>query len=649
MRYNPNTARGTWRLSCVAALLIVTACLTQPPPEVTPDLSVTPTSLEGVTHATAHVQAPSSWTLSVTSDNPALAANTSLSQTSGDGSATVAISIDPTGIAPARYRLTLRLFAETTAGLEVLSREIAFAFPRVYGTVVVHEDDGLRDAARLDAPELSAADAALNPDGSVTLIVALEGAHRLMLGADGVRHEAVNGQASSSRAAALAAVNALTGARVALDFAAAGVVLVDAPASEAQNALDRLAATPGISSVSPSIELEQHQSGFPNDFHYPRQWGFGGVGMEAAWELARGTGVTIAVIDGGFYPAHPDLSSKVVGQYDFGDDRPDVTAQHAVCGTHGTHVAGIAAAATNNGIGVAGAAPSAGLLLLDIDRYDGVRCPMTTAALVAALQYVYNDGNPRAQVVNMSLGSSSGLGQGVVNALDTLYVAGVALVASTGNDDRLCPSPTATAVSYPAAYDSVLAIGATRPDDVRACYSQVGPELFLVAPGGEQWYGPTDADMIFSTVYDAPSGVAEYGYMQGTSMSSPLVAGVIALMIDAAPAASLFEIEQALVDTAIDLGPIGRDSEYGYGLIDAGAALAALSGSEPPPPDPLGLLLDVDRYPLTPLGHHREFILVDSVTGPVSIQVYGDDYYGSATLDVQFDRHNAVTIHVYRQ
>ncbi|MBX3142980.1 MAG: S8 family serine peptidase [Trueperaceae bacterium] len=631
------------RLCSIALILAVSACVTQPPPEVTPDLSVTPTSLEGVTRATAQVQASGAWTLSVSSDNPALAANTSLSRTSGSGSATVAIHIDPTGIAPARYRLTLRLIVETQDGLEVLTRDVAFAFPRVYGTVVVH--DALATFAALEADLApTIANAVHNPDGTVTLIVSVDRA--LAVTTEGVR-------ASTN-------LDALANHSVTLDFPAAGVVIIDVPASEAQATIDRLSATAGVRAVAPSIELEQHQLGFPNDFHYPRQWGFGSVGMETAWELARGAGVTIAIIDGGFYPAHPDLSSKVVGQYDFGDNRTDVTATHAVCGTHGTHVAGIAAAATNNVIGVAGAAPAAGLLLLDIDKYDGVRCPMTTAALVAALEYVYNGGNPRAQVVNMSLGAATSLGQGVRDALDTLYVAGVALVASSGNDDRICPSSTTSPVSYPAAYDSVMAIGATRPDDARACYSQVGPELFLVAPGGEQWYAPTDVDMIFSTVYDAPSGVAEYGYMQGTSMSSPLVAGVIALMMEAAPDASLFDIEQALSDTAIDLGSVGRDEEYGYGLIDPTAAIAALSGSEPPPPDPLGLILDVDRYPLTPLGHHREFILVDSVTGPVSIQVYSDDdengvpgesgeYLGSAALNVEFDKHNAVTVHVYRQ
>ncbi len=676
----PSTSLRLWS---VVALLLIAACVTQAPPDEVASLSVSPTSMEGVTRATLQVQASGSWTLSVTADDPVLAANTSLSLGSGTGPRTVTLVIDPTGVSPTRHLLKLWLNADGRDGPVSVSRELAFSFPRVYGTVVVHPGDPLhgeqrqtspnrgasgRESSLASGPLPSAADAVPNPDGSVTLIVAVDRTPELVVTALEASDAGAGGRnigatpLAGIAPAAADSIAALGNASIALSFPAAGVLLLDVPASETEAAMQRLASSPGIRGVTPSIELESHQLGFPNDFHYPRQWGFASVDMEPAWQLARGAGVTIAVIDGGFYPAHPDLSGKVVGQYDFGDGKTDVTVQHAICGTHGTHVAGIAAAATDNVIGVAGAAPAAGLLLLDIDRYDAGtgRCPMTTAALVAALQYVYNDGAPRAQVVNMSLGSSSALGQGVEDALETLYIAGVALVASSGNDDRQCPSGTTSSVAYPAAYFSVWAIGATRPDDARACYSQVGPELFLAAPGGEQWYGPTDADMIFSTVYDVSSGTADYGYMQGTSMASPLVAGVVALMMHAEPGASLFEIEQALIDTALDLGPAGKDNQYGYGLVMAGAAVAALADAEPPPPDPLGLILDVERYPLTPLGHHREFVLVDSVTGLVTIYVYSDDdddgipgepgeYYGTATIDVEFDKHNAVTIDVWRQ
>lgn len=663
---------GALALALAALSLLLAACVRQPPPTFDQAaLAVSPPTMEGVTQATVQVKAPGPWTLSVSADDAALSSRVALSSTSGSGPRSVTLTVDPDGVAAASYRLTLRLVADTDEGPKTVIRELGFSFPRVYGTVqVISTAQAGVTAQRAGAPAregapLANAEPLVNPDGTITLIVAVDSSP--------LRPEAAGGDKEAARLdgvslagispAAAAAVAGLANGRLELSFPEAGVLLVDVPAHEAAAAMAELAASTGIRGVAPSIELHHMQAGFPNDHEYPRQWNFGRVGMAAAWQLARGTGVTIAVIDGGFHPAHPDLQAKIVGQYDFGDSRPDVSVQHLECGTHGTHVAGIAAAATDNAIGVAGAAPAAGLWLLDIDRYadsaSAPTCTMSSSALLQALQHVYNSGSPRAQVVNMSIGSPTPLGTGVQNALDTLRGAGVVLIGAAGNTACSGGTDTFGAVSYPAAYASVWAIGATDPADERACYSHVGSELFLAAPGGDDWFGPGVGDMVYSTIYDVVHDHAHYAYMNGTSMAAPLVAGVVALMLEAEPGASILQLEQALKDTAVDLGAPGFDEEYGYGLLAAPAAIAKLQGIEPPP-DPLGLLLDVDRYPLTPLGIHTEFVLVDSITGLVTIEVYSDDdedgtpgepgeYYGTATIDVRFDVPNHIDVLVFMQ
>lgn len=646
-------ARGLLAAALTGALLLLGACGGGRDPDAAL-LSVQPANMEGVTRATVVVRATGPWSLAVTSEGGALDGRVSLDQLSGVGQRSVTLRVDPDGVAPGRYRLRLWLDADTEDGPTSVRRDVVFAFPRVHGNVIVIPDDQARQlVASSEASRPGAVDAAVNPDGSVTLIVGAERALAVSLaGQPSAR--------STFAPTALASLATLAPGKVTFEFPEAGVLLVDVPAQEAGALGERLLAAPGILSVWPSVELKPLQAGFPNDSHFPRQWNLTAVGLPAAWEMATGLGVRIAVIDGGFYPAHPDLSGKVQDQHDFGDDRPDVTVEHAACGTHGTHVAGIAAAATDNGIGVAGAAPGAGLLLLDIDRFDGVGCMMVAADLLKALAHIYNDGAPLARVVNMSIGSASPLGPGIESALAELRAAGVVLVAAAGNTESDCSGGGTTPVTYPAAYASVWAIAATGPSDERACYSHAGPQVLLAAPGGDSRLPPEFAAEVFSTVYDVPSQTADYDYMQGTSMAAPVVAGVLALMLEVAPDATESQLREALTSTATDLGPDGRDDLHGHGLVRAELAVAAIAEVDPSPPDPLGLILDVAGYPLTPLRYHREFVLVDAPPGPLTVRVYSDDdedgvggepgeYLGVAVLDVAFDQDNDVTVAVRRQ
>src|SRR5690606_6785988 len=141
----------------------------------------------------------------------------------------------------------------------------------------------------------------------------------------------------------------------------------------------------------------------------------------------------------------------------------------------GTHVAGIAAAVADNGIGVAGAAPGASLYLVDLDYETRAGCPMDSASLVRGIEHIVDGGH--AQVMNLSLGSSAPLGQATEDALQAARDNGIIVIGAAGNTACTNGQSTSNPVSYPAAYSQVWAVGATDKGHGRACYSHVGPEL----------------------------------------------------------------------------------------------------------------------------------------------------------------------------
>ena len=265
-----------------------------------------------------------------------------------------------------------------------------------------------------------------------------------------------------------------------------------------------------------------------------------------------GSGIKIAIVDSGIDYNHPDLAGNYAGGYDFVNNDGDPKDDNG----HGTHVAGTAGALLNDA-GVVGAAPSVSLYGLKVLSASGGG---SFSNVIKALDWAVANG---IQVANHSYGSGSNPGSIVQAAFDNSAAAGVLHIAAAGNSGS-CGGSNNT-VGYPARYASVVAVAATDKNDKRPCFSSTGPDVELSAPGVS----------INSTV---PGG--GYASWNGTSMASPHVAGVAALVM-AAGETSAAAVRQILRDTAKDIGAGGKDNHYGYGLVQA---LAAVSSVTPPPP-----------------------------------------------------------------
>lgn len=307
-----------------------------------------------------------------------------------------------------------------------------------------------------------------------------------------------------------------------------------------------LAATPGVATVERvGYRLP---SDVPDDSSYvEHQAGYlDAVRAANAWDLTHGVaGVKIAIIDTGADLTHPDLAAKIDGAYDVVAGTAAVTD----CVGHGTFVAGVAGAATDNATGIAGAAWDARLLIYKID--DGTACDGTAADddMVAAIERAVSDG---AKVINISYGgpSSSALLSNAVAAADA---AGVVVVSSAGNSGG---TEMATVPNYPAAYASVLAVGAT-DGAARASFSSHGSWVDVAAPGAQ----------IYSTSPVAGSEVFEtgsYAFGDGTSFSSPLVAGEAALLRSLRPTLTPAQVRTAITASAAGYSGLG----LGAGRVD---------------------------------------------------------------------------------
>ncbi len=305
----------------------------------------------------------------------------------------------------------------------------------------------------------------------------------------------------------------------------------------------------------------------PADEYYTKQWALETVNGPGAWALSTGHHTVIAVLDTGVDPVHPDLRDKVLADqgWDFVNHRRDASDDHG----HGTHVAGIAAAATDNGIGIAGMGWDARILPLKVLDRSGQGYLSDVAA---AISYAADAG---ADVINLSLAPETRTRVDcppiLQGAIDGAHAAGVVVVAAAGNNREEIDVP-------PANCRHVLGVAATRRDDTPAAYSSSGPHVSVAAPGGGG-----SADAIYSTL----AGGA-YGYMSGTSMATPHVAGLAALLISRYPDYSPARVASAILDNAVDLGAPGWDERYGCGRIDAAAALVHGARSSTPLclPDP---------------------------------------------------------------
>ncbi|MDB5100225.1 MAG: peptidase [Cyanobacteria bacterium RYN_339] len=292
--------------------------------------------------------------------------------------------------------------------------------------------------------------------------------------------------------------------------------------------------------VDPAIHIDPDLS---------TQWGLDKVHAPQAWQVTRGSAdVVVAVLDTGVDLEHPDLRANLVPGITYWPEQGAPMDYHG----HGTHVAGIIAAKLGNTEGGAGVAPGCKIMPIKV---MGPKGPEGKVEFVAAgLVWAADHG---AKIANMSLGdegTSTLLRDAVAYALSK----DVVIVAASGNFDPEKHSTTNT-LDYPAGYPGVMAVGATDSDDQLADFSFWGSWLSVVAPGVE----------IYSTV---PGNA--YRGEDGTSMASPFVAGVAALVRSRFPRLSGVEVKRRIENTAKDLGNPGADDHFGHGRIDAAAAVA---------------------------------------------------------------------------
>lgn len=311
-----------------------------------------------------------------------------------------------------------------------------------------------------------------------------------------------------------------------------------------------------------------YPTAIPQDQYYNQyQWDMVNINMEAAWDITKGDRfVIVAVLDTGIIPNHPDLKANLLPGVDFvggsksastrsyiiTDNDPTDETPQAQGGSHGTHVAGIIGAVTNNQIGVAGVNWQVKILpIRALTRFGG-----TSWDIAEGIYYAIDQG---VDIINMSFGGNYD-SYYQREAIRDAVASGITIIAATGNEN--------SAVYYPAAYPETIAVAAVGRNNSKTAYSNYGPEVDIAAPGGN--YG----ESILSTwgYYQDGYTIPNYAGMVGTSMAAPHVSGVAALLV-ASGVNDPKEIRARLLNNARDLGREGRDEYYGYGLLDAYGAL----------------------------------------------------------------------------
>ena len=356
---------------------------------------------------------------------------------------------------------------------------------------------------------------------------------------------------------------------------------------EIADALDRLRTMPGVDFAEPNgIARAFQRAGYftPHDPFYTSQWHFKMLNSERMWGIQKGdTSVAVAVLDTGIayedfgpFRKAPDFGGTVFLQgHDFVNNSDHANDDNF----HGTHVSSTIAEATDNNVGVAGLAFGCALMPVKVLDHEGVGSFFIVAeGIDYAVNFTQNGQHP-VKVINLSLGGDS-ISNSVRQAVDRAVTAGVTVVAAAGNDG-------AGKISFPASLPNVIGVGAVDGRKIKAPYSNFGPELSVVAPGGDirrDDTGPDGVpdgrpDGVLQQTFDPDTAEKEgryddfhYFFVVGTSQATPHVAALAALLYRQGitqPAA----IKAAIESTADDLGAPGRDDTYGHGLINPVNAL----------------------------------------------------------------------------
>ncbi len=317
--------------------------------------------------------------------------------------------------------------------------------------------------------------------------------------------------------------------------------LVEVPVVMLDGFVNEASGLPSVDYVEPNFYVQA--SYVPNDPDWPVQWGPQIIGMETAWDVQLGDrNVLVAVIDTGIDYTHPDLVDNYVPLgYDFFNNDNDPMDDNS----HGTHVAGTIAASISNGVGIAGVANVSVMAEKFLDA-NGFGSDFDGAS---AITHAVDQG---ADILSNSWGGT-GYSQLIADAVDYAISSGVIVVAAAGNSGS-------DIISYPAALPGVIGVSATDQNDQLAYFSSYGPVVDIAAPGVD----------IYSSV------IGGYAYYSGTSMATPHVSGLLALLMSQFPSYTPTQLEELLYSTAVDLGDPGFDQFFGWGRIDASSAIFGL-------------------------------------------------------------------------
>ncbi|MFC5478537.1 S8 family serine peptidase [Massilia suwonensis] len=329
-----------------------------------------------------------------------------------------------------------------------------------------------------------------------------------------------------------------------------------------------------------------------NDPYIGSAWHIGKIGAPSAWDSTQGSGITIAVLDTGVNAAHPDLKDRLVPGFNVQDNNTDTSD---LCG-HGTAVAGTAAASTNNAMGVAGIAGAARIMPVRIVYKDSTGgCPAYFSTIASGITYAADHG---ARVANVSFVGIAG-SSAVKSAARYMKSKGGLVFISAGNnniDENVVPDTAFIIVSSTDSYDA------------KSSFSSWGSFVSLAAPGTGIW---------------TTNNALGYSAWNGTSFASPVSAGVAGLMMAARPDLSGEQVESLLFKTAVDLGAAGRDPVFGYGRVNAAAAVSAARAFVNP----------VDAT--APLAAIAAPLGSSSVSGAVAVTVNASDNVGVTRVDLK--------------
>ena len=320
-----------------------------------------------------------------------------------------------------------------------------------------------------------------------------------------------------------------------------------------------IALIPGVTYVEDNGEMRALVT--PNDASFGSQYGPQMMHFPEAWSAVGygSSSITAALIDSGILKTHEDLTGRVLQGHDYVNNDSDPNDD---CG-HGTHTAGILAATTNNGLGIAGGSQATILEMKGLGLTRSFFSSSCSGSIAGISQAIVDATDQGAKVISMSIGG--GASSTLENAVNYAWNHGVILVAAAGNDGG------SNSIDYPGAYTNVIAVGALDSNKVRASYSDGGPQLDIMAPGSNVLSSYTGSNSTYAT-------------LSGTSMATPGVAGAIALALGCETAGTTpTQVVNALYNTADDLGAVGYDQAYGHGLARADKLVAAVCGPSTPP------------------------------------------------------------------